>query len=211
MPAFPSCLVEPIWGEFAAVLPSPEAHHPLGCHRHRIPDRVVFDHVTAALVHGTGYARIASPGCSDRTIRRRLHAWAAAGLMPNLHALVLAQYDRMIGLELADVAGDGCITKAPCGGEVARRSPVNWGTQGLTRSLVVDAAGIPPGAATAPANRPDSLLLEATLDTLHRLGPLPETVTVQLDRGYDSGLTRQRLVTRGAYTGRLPCAAHRPP
>jgi hypothetical protein len=30
----------------------------------------VFDHVIAALVHGSGYERIATPGCSDRTIRR---------------------------------------------------------------------------------------------------------------------------------------------
>jgi len=28
--------------------------------------------VIAALVHGSGYERIATPGCSDRTIRRRL-------------------------------------------------------------------------------------------------------------------------------------------
>jgi hypothetical protein len=32
---------------------------------------------------------------------------------------------RMIGLNLADLAVDGCITKAPCGGEVAGRSPVD--------------------------------------------------------------------------------------
>ena len=37
--------------------------HPWGCHRRRIPDRVVFDHVIAALVHGSGYERIATPGC----------------------------------------------------------------------------------------------------------------------------------------------------
>jgi hypothetical protein len=38
----------------------------------RIADRLVFEHVIAALVHGSGYERIATPGCSDRTIRRRL-------------------------------------------------------------------------------------------------------------------------------------------
>jgi hypothetical protein len=43
--------------------------HPLGCHRPRIPDRLVFEHVVAALVHGCGYERIATPTCSDRTIR----------------------------------------------------------------------------------------------------------------------------------------------
>jgi len=112
--------MEPVWKEFAALLPDhPDVAptHPLGCHRRRVPDRVVFDHVVAALVHGSGYERIATLGCSDRTIRRRLHDWAEGGLAETLHALVLAQYDRMIGIELDDVAVDGCITKAPGGGE----------------------------------------------------------------------------------------------
>jgi hypothetical protein len=34
----------------------------------------------------------------------------------------LDNYDRIIGLELEDVAVDGCITKAPGGGEVAGKS-----------------------------------------------------------------------------------------
>jgi hypothetical protein len=101
--------------------------HPLGCHRKRIPDRVVFDHVVAALVHGSGYERIATPGCSDRTIRRRVRAWAEAGAAEQLHAMVLAQYDRLIGRDLDELAVDGCITKAPCGGERAGRSPVDRG------------------------------------------------------------------------------------
>lgn len=94
MPVLPVCLIEPIWAEFAALLPDrPEVAptHPLGCHRRRIADRIVFDHVVAALVHGSGYERIATPGCSDRTIRRRLHAWAALGLAETLHRLVLQQ------------------------------------------------------------------------------------------------------------------------
>ncbi len=83
MPVVPVCLLEPLWDQFSALLPehpvvSPT--HPLGCHRRRIPDRTVFEHVIAALVHGSGYERIASPGCSDATIRRRLKEWAAAGL-----------------------------------------------------------------------------------------------------------------------------------
>jgi hypothetical protein len=40
----------------------------------------------------------------------------AAGIGAQVDALVLAAYDQMIGLELADVAVGGCITKAPCGG-----------------------------------------------------------------------------------------------
>lgn len=110
MPVLPVCLIKSIWAEFAALLPAvPEVSptHSLGCHRPRVPDRVVIDHILAALVHGSGYERIASPGCSDRTIRRRLHAWAELGLAARLHELALRVYDRMIGLELDDLVVDG--------------------------------------------------------------------------------------------------------
>src|SRR5436190_9781988 len=103
VPVLPVSLIEPIWVQFAALLPErPKVapSHPLGCHRQRVPDRVVFDHMVAALVHGTGYERIASPGCSDRTIRRRLKEWADLGLAEDLHTLTLQAYDRMIGLDL---------------------------------------------------------------------------------------------------------------
>jgi hypothetical protein len=56
------------------------------------------------------------PGCSDRTIRRRLAEWAGLGLAGALHAAALRAYDQIIGLELGDVAVDGCLAKAPCGG-----------------------------------------------------------------------------------------------
>ncbi|MGI5246847.1 hypothetical protein [Dactylosporangium sp. CA-139066] len=60
--------------------------HPLRCHRRRIPGRVVFERLVAALVHSAGYERVASPGCSDATIRRRLKARAAIGLAHRGHA-----------------------------------------------------------------------------------------------------------------------------
>ena len=41
--------------------------------------------------------------------------------MDALEQIALEAYDRMIGLELADVSVDGCITKAPCGGQKAGR------------------------------------------------------------------------------------------
>lgn len=205
MPVLPVCLLEPVWAEFVALLPDrPEVSptHPLGCHRRRIADRVVFDHVVAALVHGSGYERVATPGCSDRTIRRRLHDWAALGLAETLHALVLHQYDRMIGLELEDLAVDGCITKAPGGGETAGRSPVDRGKQGLKRSTVTDATGIPLHLMAAGANRHDGPLLGPTLEGVAAVGPLPSAITVHLDRGYDSGVTR-RLLDELGFTGEI--------
>jgi transposase len=200
VPVVPACLLEPLWVQFSALLPehpvvSPS--HPLGCHRRRIPDRVIFDHVVAALVHGSGYERVATSGCSDRSIRRRLREWAAVGLAEQVHALALQAYDRMIGLELDELAADGCITKAPGGGEVAGRSPVDRGKQGLKRSLVTDAAGIPLHVVAAGANRHDSPLLAPTLAGLDKLDGLPEDVTLYLDRGYDGRPTRTLLAALG--------------
>ncbi|CAN5710289.1 IS5-like element ISCgl6 family transposase [soil metagenome] len=197
MPAIESCVIDPIWDQFSALLPAREGTHPLGCHRPRIPDRLVFDKLVQVLVFGCAYERIADASCSATTLRRRRDAWIAAGIMESLRLLALDAYDRMIGLELGDIAIDGCITKAPCGGELAGRSPVDRGKQGIKRSTVVDANGIPLGTVAASANRHDSPLLDPTLDTLERLGPLPTAMTVHLDRGYDSGVTREKLRRRG--------------
>jgi hypothetical protein len=189
-------VIEPVWAQFSALLPDHpvvDPTHPLGCHRRRVPDRVVFEHVIAALVHGSGYERIATAGCSDRTIRRRLRTWAELGLAETLHQLALDQYDRMIGLDLADVAVDGCITKAPCGGEAAGRSPVDRGKQGLKRSTLTDATGVPLHLVAAGANRHDAPLLGPTLAGLDARGLSLDDVTVHLDRGYDSGGTRALL------------------
>lgn len=194
MPAVSSSVIEPIWVQFSALLPVREVTHPLGCHRRRIPDRVVFDKLVQVLVFGCAYARIADATCSATTLRRRRDEWIAAGVMETLHTLALAAYDRMIGLALEDVAVDCCLTKAPCGGEMAGRSPVDRGKQGLKRSLVVDATGIPLATVVAPANRHDSQLLGPTLDALTMVD---RPVMVHLDRGYDSRVTRQRLECRG--------------
>jgi hypothetical protein len=99
---------------------------------------VAFDHVIAALVHGSGYERVATAGCSDRTIRHRLDDWAGAGVGEHVLRTALVGYDQMIGLDLDDLSVDGSITKSPCGGEVAGRSPVDRGKQGTKRSVACD-------------------------------------------------------------------------
>jgi len=199
VPLLPASLIEPLWVEFAALIGSAERPefsptHPLRCHRRRVPDRVVFDHVIAALVHGSGYEGLASPGCSDRTIRRRLAEWAQAGLGPELLRLGLAAYDQMIGLDLDDLSVDGSITKSPCGGEVSGRSPVDRGKQGTKRSVARDGDGIPLHLVAARANDHDSPLLEPTLAGIcDMIGPLPNLPCMHLDRGYDSAKTRDLL------------------
>lgn len=196
MPAIKACLSDPIGGQFSALLPRRAVAHPFGCHRPRVPGRVGFDKLVQVQVFDGAYWRIADVTWSATTLRRR-DEWIAAGVMERLHTLVLNANDRMIGLELAEVVVDGCSIEAPCGGEVAGRNPVDRGKQGFNRSRGMDGNGIPLGAVVATANRPDSPLLEPTLATLERVGPLPRAMTVHLDRGYDSAVTRQRLAARG--------------
>jgi transposase len=196
MPALPSSILEPLWLQFAALLPTRQVHHPLGCHRRRIPDRVIFDKLVQILVFGCGYRRIADQTCSATTLRRRRDEWITLGLADRLRLAVLGAYDRLFGLELEHLAVDSCITKAPCGGQTAGPSPVDRRKQGLKRSVAVEAGGIPLAVVPAPANHRDDGLLAATLDTLVVVGVPPAQPVVHLDAGYDYQPCRQVLTRR---------------
>ena len=164
MPAVPSSIIEPIWYQFEALIPAVTDAHPLGCHRPRVADRIVFEKLVQVLVLGAAYAKIADSTCSSTTLRRRRDEWIRHGVFAALEQICLDAYNKMIGLELETLVVDGCIVKAPCGGEAAGRSPVDRGKQGTKRSLLVDGSGIPIGCVIAGANCHDSPLLAPTLD-----------------------------------------------
>jgi hypothetical protein len=197
VPAVPSCILDPLREEFLALLPPHVDEHPLGCHRRRIDDAVVFAKLVEALVFGAGYERIADADCSATTMRRRRDEWIALGVFDRLRLACLDAYETMIGLDLADVAVDGCTTKAPCGGECAGRSPVDRAKGGLKRSQLTDGAGIPLATVSAPANTVDHALLPETLDALKDFQPLPAGATAHLDAGYDYRPCREALDERG--------------
>jgi transposase len=199
VPAVPSCILDPLREEFLALLPARVDEHPLGCHRPRIDDRVVFDRLVEALVFGVGYERLADASCSATTMRRRRDEWIRLGVWDRLKLACLDAYDKAIGLDLAHLAVDGCTTKAPCGGECAGRSPVDRAKGGMKRSQLTDGAGVPIATVSAPANTVDHALLAQTLDALKDFQPLPEHVTVHLDAGYDYRPCRDVLEERGLF------------
>jgi Transposase DDE domain. len=202
VPVVPSWLMTPLWDQFAALLPERpvvDPLHPLGCHRPRVADRLVFEKLLQVLRFGCSYESIADSSCSATTIRNRRDEWITLGVFERLKMIVLDAYDRMVGLLLEDISVDGCITKAPGGGEVAGRSPVDRGKGGMKRSNMVEGKGIPLDRVLAGANRHDSPLLGPTLDKLEAFGPLPVEVTVHLDAGYDSKGTRDLLAARNLH------------
>src|SRR5258707_1378809 len=108
-------MTEPLWDRFAALLPAQPAYdpaHPLGCHRRRISDRIVFDKPLQLLRFGCSYQTIADTTCSASTIRNRRDEWIRLGVFARLKQIVLESYDRIVGLVLNQIAVDDSMTKA---------------------------------------------------------------------------------------------------
>lgn len=134
---------------------------------------------------------------SDTTLRPRRDEWIDAGVFEQLRDEALAAFDRIIGLELDDVALDGSLHKAPYGGEGTGPNPTDRAKLGWKWSVVCDGHGIPLAWAIDGANRHDVAILEPTLDALADTGLTDDVGTMHLDRGYDSGAVRDRLGNHG--------------
>jgi transposase len=187
-------VAEAVWKAIEGHLPPrPPDNHPLGCHRLRIPDRDCFEGILARLVTGCSWD-VAARLCraSETTLRGRRTEWLTAGVFDKLVEEAISGYDRIIGLDLSEVAVDGSLHKAPCGGEGTGPNPTDRAKIGWKWSVATDLFGIPIGWVIDGANRNDSILLEPTLQAVADRGLLLDIETLHLDRGYDSALTTQR-------------------
>jgi transposase len=189
--------------------PRPPDTHPLGCHRPRIADRDCFDGILIRLVTGCSWD-VAARLCkaSETTLRDRRTTWLAAGVFDNLVEEALAAYDRIIGLDLGEVAVDGSLHKAPCGGDGTGPNPTDRAKSDGKWSVATDRWGVPLGWVIDAANRNDSVLLEPTLQAIADRGLLLDVETLHLDRGYDSNVTLQRCTDLGLTD--IVCAKRRP-
>ena len=188
-----------LWQAIEPLVPRPVDNHPLGCHRPRARDRDCFDVMVVRLATGCSWEdaeRLCGNRVSDTTVRDRRDEWIAAGLLDELLEEALDGYDKMIGLDLSEVALDGSLHKSPAGGEGTGKNPTDRGKLGWKWSIITDANGIPFGWAVDGANRTDSALLAPTLDDAQSHWLLGEIETIWLDRGYDSAVTRERLAER---------------
>jgi transposase len=187
-------VVDAVWAAIQGHLPPrPPDTHPLGCHRPRVSDRDCFTGILLRLVSGCSWdvaARFTPAG--ETTLRNRRTEWLNAGVFNKLVEESIAGYDRIIGLDLSEVAVDGSLHKAPCGGEGTGPNPTDRAKIGWKWSLATDLFGIPIGWVIDGANRNDSILLAPTLQTVADRGLLLDVETLHLDRGYDSLLTTQR-------------------
>ncbi len=166
-------VADTLWEVIEPLLPPPPQTHPLGCHRRRVPDRLCFRGILIRLVTGASWVDIEAildHQVSDTTLRTRRDEWIDAGVFDALKADALAAYDRVIGLELDDVALDGSLHKAPYGGEGTGPNPTDRGKSGWKWSVASDMTGVPIGWAIDGANRNDVRMLEPTLDDMKAVG-----------------------------------------
>jgi transposase len=193
-------VVDVVWKTIEALLPDREDNHPLGCHRPRVPDRLCFWGILVRLTTGSSWVDIEAildHQVSDTTLRARRDEWIAAGVFERLEAEAVAAFDRIIGLDLSEVAVDGSLHKAPYGGEGTGPNPTDRGKSGWKWSVAVERHGIPIGWAIDGANRNDVRMLEPTLHAVAAAGLLVDVDTLHLDRGYDYPIVRARLAALG--------------
>jgi transposase len=191
-------VVDAVWVAVEPRLPArPPDMHPLGCHRPRIADRDCFEAILFRLVTGCSWdvaGRLGKGG--ETTLRNRRDEWIAAGVFDALVEEAIGAYDRIVGLQLDDLAVDGSQHKAPAGGDGTGPNCTDRGRQGWKWSIATGTDGIPVGWVVAGANRNDCTLFAATLDTVATRGLLCDVETVHLDRGYDFDFIREACTER---------------
>ena len=189
-----------VWEAVEPLIPTPLDNHPLGCHRRRKSDLDCFEVMLVRLATGCSFEdaeRLCGSVVSDTTVRSRRDEWIEAGVFRAIANEAISAYDKIVGLDLSEVAADGSLHKSPCGGEGTGKNPTDRAKLGWKWHILTDKSGIPFGWAIDGANRHDSMLLEPTLHDAAERGLLQEIETIWLDRGYDSAVTRARLAENG--------------
>ena len=183
--------VNAVWAAVEPLLAVHVDEHPLGCHRPRRSDRDCFEAILFRLVTGWSWDVAGRFGKgSETTLRRRRDEWLDAGVFDILVEEAIGGYDRIVGLDLSEVAVDGSRHKAPFGGEGTGPNPTDRGKCGWKWSIATERAGIPIGWEIAGANRNDGVLLDPTLDGVNGRGLIADIATLHLDRGYDNNVVR---------------------
>jgi transposase len=141
-------------------------------------------------------------GCgSPSTCWRRLTEWATAGVLDQLHLVVLDRLGEQDRLKWDRASVDSMSVRAKREGPRGR-NPVDRGKPGSELHLVCDGGGLPLTAVVTAANVNDTTIFQAVVEDIppirtpsgrrrRRPGKL------HADRGYDSRANRAWLRSRG--------------
>ncbi len=190
-----------LWEQMDLLIPEHKNTHRFGGGRPRTPDRVCADAIFYVLRTGCQWKALdATRFCPGSTAHDRFQEWVEAGVFLKFWEAGLLEYDYFEGINWSWLSMDGCMTKAPLGGDKTGRNPTDRGKSGVKRSLLVEAKGVPVGLAVDGANRTDMKLVEATLESIPVERPEPTEEEPQgmcMDKGYDYAAVRETVADFG--------------
>src|SRR5579859_428303 len=107
-----------LWEAIAPLLPEHKNTHRFGGGRPRKPDRVCMEAILFVLRTGCQWKALdATKFCPASTAHDRFQEWVQAGVFRELWEHGLMAYDDWKGIDWSWLSMDGCMTKAPLGGE----------------------------------------------------------------------------------------------
>ena len=160
-------IADDLWEAIAALIPERVNTHPFGGGKPPTPDRVCMEAILYVLRTGCQWKALdATRFCPGSTAHDRFQRWVEQGVFQAMWEAGLMAYDDYQGLDWSWLSLDGCMTKAPLGGEQTGKNPTDRAKKGVKRSVLVEAEGIPVGLATDGANRPDMKRTRPTLESI---------------------------------------------
>jgi len=177
-----------LWSRIAPIL-GPEKQ-PGTRGRPAVPYRSIFDAIIYVLRTGCQWSALPRErfGAAPTTVHGRFRQWAEARLFEQIYRVMLEHYDDELGIDWKWLSLDGCITKAPLGGEETGKSPVDRGKLGTKRSVLTDGRGVPLSVVVAGANCHDKTVAIQTIDEMIARRPEKRVYRLHhlcLDKGYD--------------------------
>jgi putative transposase len=113
-----------LWEGIALLLPEHKNTHRFGGGRPRTPDRVCMEAILFVLRTGCQWKALnATRFCPSSTAHDRFQEWVKAGVFQQLWEAGLLAYDEWKGIDWSWLSMDGCMTKAPLGGEKDGQKP----------------------------------------------------------------------------------------
>jgi transposase len=113
-----------LWDGIALLLPEHKNTHRFGGGRPRTPDRVCMEAILFVLRTGCQWKALnATRFCPSSTAHDRFQEWVAAGVFQRMWEAGLLAYDEWHGIDWSWQSMDGCMTKAPLGGEKDGQKP----------------------------------------------------------------------------------------
>lgn len=191
------CVGDELWKRIEPLLPEVRTY-PVGG-RPRMDRRMAVTAIFYILRTGCQWKALPRTLGASSTVYDYFRRWEQAGVFTALWQAGLCEYDGKVGIGWKWQSVDGCMTKAPLGGEAVGPNPTDRAKSGTKRSLLTDQTGIPLALAIDGANRHDKKMLENTLCGLmaDRPDPDEDRQHLCLDKGYDFADIRDLAVELG--------------